>query len=231
MVAGVGNRRDLDVHGLQVRQAGERFEAAGHDCRMADLQASRIFGWPPTAARRPRITAASAWRGLPAPRRRWPSKTNFATLPAGRRFAPAPPRNRYRKRAEVVTLEGTAGTVPRVVQPEPAMGWDRTKRGNKERGYYYSVRLSHRPHPVKVYLGRGAEAEAEAARVAAKQAEQALAKQERAVELARQARLDVLVAEFDARVGAVAATWLHTKGFHHHKGSWRRRRGHRPNDE
>jgi len=112
------------------------------------------------------------------------------------------------------------------------VGWDKKQRGDTERGYYYySVRLPGRPHPVKICLGRGAEAEAEAARMAEKQARQALAKQERVAQLARHARLDVLIDEFNALVGVVAAAWMHTKGFHFHKGSWRRRRGRRPNDD
>ena len=103
------------------------------------------------------------------------------------------------------------------------MVWSRKQRGAKGGYYYRSKRIAGRP--VKLYVGRGPDAEL-AARLDARERQDRRA--ERAAFLAEQVRLavvDLALQEARALVDLLVQTTLVLGGFHNHHGQWRRRRG------
>jgi hypothetical protein len=104
------------------------------------------------------------------------------------------------------------------------MAWHRKLRGPKSGYFYRSRRVGGKV--VKLYVGRGPDAEL-AARLDARERQDRRA--ERAAFLAEQVRLAVVDAAFaDARdlIGLLVRAILITSGFHLHRTEWRRRRGH-----
>src|SRR5262245_40124044 len=103
------------------------------------------------------------------------------------------------------------------------MAWHEKQRGPKGGYYYRSKRVNGRS--VKLYVGRGPDAEL-AARLDARERRDRQA--ERAVFLAEQVRLaaaDVAFGDASASVHLLVQAVLILSGFHLHRGSeWRRRR-------
>jgi hypothetical protein len=95
-----------------------------------------------------------------------------------------------------------------------------------ERGKYYTRSQRARGRIVREYIGSGIEAELQALIDAnerrAREVEQARRREQRAADEASEADID----EFCLLVEAVAHAELQAAGFHHHKGSWRKKRGH-----
>lgn len=111
------------------------------------------------------------------------------------------------------------------------MAWERRPKGDQVRGYFYlSIRVPGRRTPVKKYLGTGPEAEAESARIAEKCAQRAADRAALAAAEHEYARCDALLNEFTAWAEALTAAWLVRTGHHYHRGSWRKKRGHRQPD-
>jgi hypothetical protein len=98
------------------------------------------------------------------------------------------------------------------------MGWDRKARGRKGGYYYRSVRVPGRPGPVKVYLGTGSAAQAEAAEVAARRKDRSAAQ----AEAAAMATLDGPARGLADACEATANAALAAGGLHGHHGTWRR---------
>jgi hypothetical protein len=105
------------------------------------------------------------------------------------------------------------------------MVWSRKQRGAKGGYYYRSKRIAGRP--VKLYVGRGPDAEL-AARLDERERQDRRA--ERAAFLAEQVRLaaaDLAFADARSLVDPLVRAALILSGFHLHRGSeWRRRREH-----
>src|SRR5207249_3293349 len=98
------------------------------------------------------------------------------------------------------------------------MGWDRKDRG-PEGGYFYkSVRLPHKPYPVKVYLGRGEDAHRAAAELQRRKEGRTRAR----APTGAPAEADRLAAELSEWAATLAACWLVLTGHHYHRGEWRR---------
>ena len=107
------------------------------------------------------------------------------------------------------------------------MGWD--AKGNGGNRYFYrSERRPGRPHPVKVYVGKGPGAEEAArqlegrrqARLARREADRAALLSERA----GVAAADGALRELEGLVNEVVRAALRGAGYHEHRGEWRRRR-------
>src|SRR4051794_2387549 len=105
-----------------------------------------------------------------------------------------------------------------------AMGWDAKGTGGR-RYYYRTERQPGRPHPVKLYLGRGAAAHAEAGRVEAARAARAADRRACAELAAGLAEADRLADELHDWAEALADAWWILTGHHDHKGEWRMSRG------
>ena len=100
------------------------------------------------------------------------------------------------------------------------MAWER----RRENWYYYRPQWIQ-GRVVKVYVGRGPEAEAAAREDAARRAERAARRQAAAVDRLREEPAGDLMAELDNQVKAMLRTALVAAGFHQHaRGQWRRRR-------
>jgi hypothetical protein len=104
-----------------------------------------------------------------------------------------------------------------------AMVWSRKQRG-PESGYYYrSRRVDGRP--VKLYVGRGPDAEL-AARLDERERQDRRAEREAFLaERVRLAAADLAFADARALVDLLVRATLALGGFHTHHGQWRRRRG------
>jgi hypothetical protein len=102
------------------------------------------------------------------------------------------------------------------------MGWDQKKGGR--RYYYRSVRTPDKPHPVKVYMGRGAAGHEAAAVVEQRRRDREEAKATIRDEGEATAEADRLAEELRGRAAALSELWLALCGLHHHKGEWRLRR-------
>lgn len=105
------------------------------------------------------------------------------------------------------------------------MGWD-VKRGGAPGGYYYrSVRVPGQPQPVKLYLGRGAEAHAAAAAVEERRAARVAALEAASTPAARAVtHATDLLEDLGRRTRELMVAALVAAGWHRHKGEWRRRR-------
>ena len=105
------------------------------------------------------------------------------------------------------------------------MSWDRKKQG-AARGYFYlSVRVPGKPHPVKVYLGRGAAGEEAAAAVERRKQARRTAGTTVEAEHAEVGDPDRLVAELTAATTGLIAAWKTATGHYNRRGEWRRARG------
>ena len=108
------------------------------------------------------------------------------------------------------------------------MGWDR-KRSGPSSGYFYrSVRTPDKPHPVKVYLGRGEAAHRAAAEIERAQVERIAERAAVRDEEAELADLDRLTRQVHDAVKALTQAWLITAGFYNHHGEWRLRHVDKP---
>src|SRR5262249_35588261 len=117
---------------------------------------------------------------------------------------------------------GEAGMLRGVGQRQ--MVWSRKQRGAKGGYYYRSKRIAGRP--VKLYVGRGPDAEL-AARLDARERQDRPA--DRAAVLAEQVRLaaaDLAFADARALVDLLVRATLILRGYHLHRYEWRRRREH-----
>ena len=102
------------------------------------------------------------------------------------------------------------------------MGWDRKRRGPATGYFYTSVRTPDKPHPVKVYVGRGAAGHEAAAAAEKRQADRRAAKAIIEADRAATADADRLADALAAWAGALSAAWLVLTGHHNHKSCWRR---------
>jgi hypothetical protein len=103
------------------------------------------------------------------------------------------------------------------------MGWDR-KAGGK-RYYYRSIRTPDKPHPVKVYMGRGAAGQEAAAAVERRRRDREQATATIQTEQDATAEADLLAEELQDRAAALSELWLLMSGLHYHRGEWRLKRG------
>jgi hypothetical protein len=107
------------------------------------------------------------------------------------------------------------------------MSWDMKGTG-KHQYYYRSERQPGRPYPVKVYIGKGPDAEKAARQLEERQqALQARRQADREAILAE--HLGVSAAEESLRelrslVEALVRDALCAAGYHQHRGEWRRQR-------
>lgn len=105
------------------------------------------------------------------------------------------------------------------------MGWDRKKRGPASGYFYKSVRLSGKPHPTKVYMGRKSAGQLAAAAVEQRRQDRERAKAAVRVEREATAEADRLADELREWASVMSKAWLALCGLHYHKGAWRMRRG------
>src|SRR5450755_1560793 len=105
------------------------------------------------------------------------------------------------------------------------MGWDRKRKGPASGYYYTSVRLPGKPHPAKIYGGRGAAGLAAAAEVERRAKDRRDAREAVQAELAAVEVGDRLAAELREWADIMAACWLILSGHHRHRGEWRLRNG------
>lgn len=107
------------------------------------------------------------------------------------------------------------------------MGWDAKGKGGN-RYYYRSERRPGRPHPVKVYLGKGSQAEDAARQLEerhlARQARREADREAVLSEVTRVAVADAALQEVRNLVQHLVRAALHEAGYHEHRGEWRRRR-------
>lgn len=103
------------------------------------------------------------------------------------------------------------------------MSWDR-KKGGPAAGYFYeSRRVPGKPHPVKIYRGRGAVGQFAAAVVEERRRERQAARD--AVRAAAGIAADRLADELLDWACVLAEAWLVASGYHRHRGEWRKSRG------
>lgn len=107
------------------------------------------------------------------------------------------------------------------------MSWD-LKKGGQHRYYYRCERRPGHPNPVKVYLGKGPQAE-EAARQLeerrlARQARREADRETLLVEQIRYLSAEKAVADLQDLVDMLVREALHEAGYHEHRGEWRRKR-------
>lgn len=102
------------------------------------------------------------------------------------------------------------------------MGWDRKRRGPSTGYFYKSVRMPDKPHPVKVYVGRGAAGHEAAAEAEKRRADRLAAKKLIAADQEATAAADRLADALFAWAGELSAAWLVLTGHHNHKSCWRR---------
>jgi hypothetical protein len=107
------------------------------------------------------------------------------------------------------------------------MSWD-TKKGTKQSYYYRCERRPGCPHPVKIYLGKGPEAEAAARDLEErKQAQQTRRAIEREALLREELRVtpaEESLKHFQNLVDLLIRTALQEAGYYEHRGEWRRMR-------
>lgn len=105
------------------------------------------------------------------------------------------------------------------------MGWEKRKRGDRVRGYFYqSVRVPGRPRPVKKYWGRKTAGQLVAADIEQRRQFRLAARAAEQTEGERNAPADALAGEVQELVEALATAWMLLAGFRNHRGEWRRRR-------
>lgn len=105
------------------------------------------------------------------------------------------------------------------------MSWDK-KKGGAATGYYYETqRVPGKPHPVKVYRGRGVLGRLAAALVEARRKEREATRAVVRAQLAATATADQLAADLFEWAKVLAEAWLAASGHHRHRGEWRMRRG------
>jgi hypothetical protein len=105
------------------------------------------------------------------------------------------------------------------------MGWDRKAQG-AEGGYFYkSVRVPHKPYPVKIYFGRGARGQEAAAEVEERKRQRQRERDALRAERETIADADLLAAELREWADMLMASWLVLMGHYRHHGTWRLRRG------
>ena len=103
------------------------------------------------------------------------------------------------------------------------MGWDRKRRGASSGYFYRSVRVPGKPHPVKVYAGRGAAGHEAAAAVERRRRGRAEAEQLLRAERGLTDEADRLAAELREWAEVLSAAWLILTGHHCRRGEWRRK--------
>ena len=105
------------------------------------------------------------------------------------------------------------------------MSWDRKRRGSACGYFYKCVRLPGRPHPVKIYVGRGQAGHDAAAEVEGRREGRREAKKLLQTDRDRTDEADRLAAELREWADVLLRTWLILSGFHKRRGQWRRKCG------
>lgn len=104
------------------------------------------------------------------------------------------------------------------------MSWD-LKKGGPASGYFYeSVRLPEKPHPVKLYRGRGNVGQLAASLVDGRRRDRQAVRSAARTEVAATAEAEKLADELNDWVSLLTDAWLVLTGHHNHKGIWRLRR-------
>lgn len=105
------------------------------------------------------------------------------------------------------------------------MSWDR-KKGGPASGYFYeSMRIEGKPHPVKVYRGRGNVGQLAASLVDSRRRNQQAARSAARAEAAATTEAEKLAEELNDWARLLMDAWLVANGYRFHRGSWRFRRG------
>lgn len=104
------------------------------------------------------------------------------------------------------------------------MGWDRKKKGPSTGYFYISKRVPGKPHPVKVYYGRGAAGHEAAVEVERRR--QGRVEAEKILEAERNLtdEADRLAAELREWADALSAAWMILTGHHRRRSEWRTNR-------
>lgn len=105
------------------------------------------------------------------------------------------------------------------------MGWDHKRNGPATGYFYVSRRVPGKPHPVKVYLGRGEAAHAAAAELARRRLGRREAKRLLREAASPATEGDRLATELRAWADVLLRGWLILAGHHRHHGQWRANRG------
>jgi hypothetical protein len=108
------------------------------------------------------------------------------------------------------------------------MGWDTKKNGKLY--YYKSERRPGSSHPVKVYLGKGPEAEEAARQIEERRQERLAVRAALLEEEMRYADADQQLSQFGDLISAIVKATLRDADYYNHKGEWRRRRNGRDAD-
>jgi hypothetical protein len=103
------------------------------------------------------------------------------------------------------------------------VSWDR-KKGGPAAGYFYeSRRVPGKPHPVKIYRGRGSIGQLAALLVEGRRRDRRAARD--AGRAPAGAEADRLADELLDWACVLRDAWLVATGHHCHKGCWRKKRG------
>lgn len=102
------------------------------------------------------------------------------------------------------------------------MGWDRKRRGPSTGYFYISKRVPGKPHPVKVYAGRGAAGHEAAVEVERRRQGRTEAEKLLAAERHPTDEADQLAAELRKWADVLAAAFLILTGHHRRRSEWRR---------
>jgi hypothetical protein len=105
------------------------------------------------------------------------------------------------------------------------MGWDRKKRGPSNGYFYLSQRIPGKPHPVKVYMGRGAGGHEAAAEIERRREDRRKAAETIRSDQDATAEADRLATDLTEWAELLSAAWLILTGHERHRGEWRKRRG------
>jgi len=104
------------------------------------------------------------------------------------------------------------------------VSWDRKKGGHSSGYFYESRRVPNKPHPIKIYRGRGTEGQTTAAVVEQRKRGQRAARDAGRAEVAATAEADAAAAELYEWSRLYMTAWLTATGHRYHRGEWRCRR-------
>src|SRR3954464_3586115 len=104
------------------------------------------------------------------------------------------------------------------------MGWERRGAGPSTGHYYKSVRVPGKPHPVKVYYGRGAAGHEAAIEVERRRQDRIEAEKLLEAERNPTDEADRLAAELREWANVLSAALLILTGHHRRRGEWRTNR-------
>ena len=104
------------------------------------------------------------------------------------------------------------------------MGWERREAGPSTGYYYKSVRVPGKPHPVKVYYGRGAAGHEAAIEVERRRRGRIETEKLLEAERTPTDEADRLAAELREWAEVLSAALLVLTGHHRRRGEWRKNR-------